>query len=140
MKNIFLCMLIFSAVVFRLAPGGYCQAPDNQSEIPLRLQLAAMCEDIRDFSPVNQSVVFSVGAGKVFCFNYFNPVPGKTHIFHTWYHYDKIITKRKLSLDAPYWKTYSSIQLREDDKGPWRVEITDRDNKRLKILRFSVTD
>jgi hypothetical protein len=49
-------------------------------------------------------------------------------------------TKKKLFLKPPSWSTYSSIQLREADKGPWRVEVTDDKGKLFATLRFSVTD
>jgi len=99
-----------------------------------------MCEDMQDHSPVNPGVVFSVAAGKVFCFTVFSSVHEKNHVYHAWYHEDKLITKKKLSLEQPQWKTYSSVQLRDDDRGPWRVEILDRNNKLLETLRFSITD
>jgi len=38
------------------------------------------------------------------------------------------------------WSTYSQIQLRETDKGPWRVEISDQNGKVFDVLRFSITD
>ena len=31
-------------------------------------------------------------------------------------------------------------QLREADRGTWRVEITDKEGNIFKILRFSITD
>lgn len=120
------------------------QPQEKQQPAPsagrLKLQTAVMCEDIRDHDPENQAIVFPVAAGKVSCFTFFNPVPEKTVVYHIWYHRDKVATKKKLILDPPFWKTYSSIQLREDDKGPWRVEITDQAEKCLKVLRFSITD
>ncbi len=106
----------------------------------LTLLRAAICERIKDFAPENQAVVFSVKIGKIFCFTHFDPVPEKSDIYHSWYYRDKLITKQKLSLRPPRWSTYSSIQLREYDKGPWRVTITDQANKTLGVLRFSITN
>ena len=106
----------------------------------LTLRLSAICERVKDFAPENQAVVFSVTIGKIFCFTHFDPVPNKSIIYHSWYYRDKLITKQKLSLRPPRWSTYSSIQLREYDKGPWRVTITDQANKTLDVLRFSITD
>lgn len=108
--------------------------------IKLTLLRAAICEKIKDFAPENQAVVFSVKIGKIFCFTHFDPVPEKSDIYHNWYYRDKLITKQKLSLRPPRWSTYSSIQLREYDKGPWRVTITDQANKTLGVLRFSITN
>jgi hypothetical protein len=67
-------------------------------------------------------------------------VPAKTTVFHVWYHRDRLVAKRRLVLQPPSWKLYSTMQLRETDKGPWRVEILGADSKRLDVVRFSVTD
>lgn len=101
---------------------------------------AAICEKVKDFAPENQAVVFSVTIGQIFCFTHFDPVPEKSDIYHSWYYKDELITRQKLSLRPPRWSTYSSIQLREYDKGPWRVTITDQSNKTLGVLRFSITN
>jgi hypothetical protein len=106
----------------------------------LRLTAAYMCEQVSDAGPENRAVVFSAADGKIFCFCYFELVPAKSTVFHVWYHRDRLVAKRKLVLEPPSWKVYSTMQLRETDKGPWRVEILGADNKRLDIVRFSVTD
>lgn len=105
-----------------------------------RLTAAYMCEQVSDAGPENRAVIFSASDGKAFCFCHFNSVPEKTFIYHVWYHGDRQVTRRKLSIEPPAWRTYSSIQLRETDKGPWRVEILGADGKQFDILRFSVTD
>lgn len=104
------------------------------------LTSAVMCEDVQDRQPLYEGVVFSIGIGRVFCYTLFDPVPEKTVITHNWYNRDNLSTKIKLSLQPPRWTTYSVIQLRESDKGPWRVEITDSEGRILQVLRFSVTE
>lgn len=104
------------------------------------LESAATCEDVREHSPYNPAVVFSTAVGKVYCFSSFNDVPDKIYIYHNWYRADKLTTRKRLMLNPPHWSTYSTVQLREADKGPWRVEISDNDGKVLSVLRFSITD
>ena len=104
------------------------------------LDYAVMCEEIKDFTPKNQGVVFSIKIGKVSCFTSFDPVPKETVIYHKWFHKDKPSTKKRLTLQPPRWASYSSIQLRETDKGPWRVEITDQKESILHTVRFTITD
>lgn len=106
----------------------------------LTLVRAVMCEKVEDYTPVNQGIIFSVGIGKVSCFNYFDPVPEDSFIYHKWFYRNKLSTRIKLSLKTPSWLTFSSIQLREADKGPWRVEVTESDGNILQTLRFSITD
>jgi hypothetical protein len=101
---------------------------------------AVMCEDVQDRLPVNEGVVFSIGIGRICCYTLFDVVTEKTYITHNWYNRDNLSTKIKLPLHPPRWTTYSAIQLRETDKGPWRVEIIDSEGRILQVLRFSVTE
>jgi len=106
----------------------------------LILVQAVMCEGIKDYRPLNPAMVFSVSIEKVSCFTSFDAVRQKTFIYQEWFHRDELSTRRKLFLQPPRWSTFSSIQLRETDKGPWRVEITDERGKIFRVLRFSITD
>ncbi len=106
----------------------------------LSLEQAVMCDSIKDFAPVNKAVVFSMEIGKIYCFTSFDHVPQKMVIYHNWYRNDSMVTTKRLTLQPPKWSTFSSIQLREADKGLWRLEIKDQAKRTLKILRFSVTD
>lgn len=101
---------------------------------------AVVCERICNFRPANPAVVFSVSQGEVFCFSEFDPVYEKTAIFHNWYKKDKLIFSMRLVLSVPKWASFSRVQMRDADKGPWRVEIRDEDNNILKTLRFSMSD
>ncbi len=106
----------------------------------LELYQGLMCEDIVSNAPHNPTVVFSITQRKAVCFSSFDEVPQKTIIYHNWYHRDVPSAKIRLILNPPRWSTYSSIQLRRTDIGPWRVEITDEKGHVLGVLRFSVTD
>ena len=109
-------------------------------ESGLSLGEAVMCEGIKDYAPVNKAIVFSLGIGKVYCFTFFDHVPQETVIYHNWYRNDRLITTKRLSLQPPQWSTFSSIQLREADKGPWRLVIKDKAKKVLRIVKFSITE
>jgi len=115
------------------------QAVSQESGV-LTLGEAVMCEEIKNRKPVNKTVVFSLAARKAICFTSFSKVPEKVIIFHNWYKYDKLIAKVRLRLTPPQWSSFSSIPLKEKDKGPWRVEVIDPEGKLLSVLRFSVTE
>lgn len=119
------------------SPQLYAQNPDAKKPV---LTDAVICEGIKGSDPYNEAAVFSISAEKVFCFTAFEPVPEKTSAYHSWFHRDTLNTKIKLTLNPPRWATFSNIQLRESDKGPWRVEIADTEGRVFRILRFSVTD
>jgi hypothetical protein len=130
--GLFLCGHAFSQEAGETVPA---LAPET-----LKLVRSAMCEGIEDFTPRNEAIVFSVSLGKVSCFTFFDPVPEQTVVYHNWFHKNEQTTKRKLTLQPPCWASVSSIQLRDADKGPWRVEVTDEKDNLLKTFRFSITD
>ena len=131
------CHLLFASQV--LPQNNQPSLLSRNSEAPV-LDDAVMCEEIKDFTPKNRGVVFSIKIGKVSCFTSFDPVPKETFIYHKWFHKDEPSTKKRLTLQPPRWGTYSSIQLRETDKGPWRVEVTDQEERILQTVRFTITD
>ena len=139
---IFLFVLLCADLSFvhRTFPQNHQKTAPDTVRNKLTLDHAIMCEEVQDKTPINQAVVFSIKIGKVSCFSMFDPVPENTFIYHQWFHKDAPSTNKRLTLQPPRWATYSSIQLRETDKGPWRVEISDQKGTLLYILRFSITD
>jgi hypothetical protein len=122
---------------------GPAYSQDGKSAAPdqgMVLVRALMCEFIEAYEPRHSAVAFSINAGKISCYTTFDRIANPTHVFHKWYRRDALVTTKRLSLKPPSWSTYSSIQLREADKGPWRVEIRDARNRLLQTLRFSVID
>ncbi len=139
-KSAYFSLLAFCGLWAAVVSG---QAADNKpshSTTRMTLARAVMCESIEEFAPQNVAVVFSINAGKISCFTSFDDIPTSTYALHKWYRGDQLVTSKRLTLKPPSWSTYSSIQLREADKGPWRVEIINDRNQLIKTLRFSVTD
>jgi len=143
-KTSFIFPFVLLCIDFFLSSQALPQDNGNPLSTPVSKKLvlveAAMCEGIKEYIPQNQAIVFSMTIGKVSCFTSFDPVPEKTFIYHNWFYRDKPSTRIKLSLQPPSWSTFSSIQLREADKGPWRVEVIDKEGNILDIIRFSITD
>ena len=141
--RLFLSLSIWVVSGLLFASQAFAQKKDSPSKgenEKLTLVQAAICEGIQDNSPKNRAIVFSLTSGRVHCFTTFDPVPEKTVIYHKWYFRDKPRATIKLSLQTPRWSSFSRIRLRDDEKGPWRVEITDEEGNIFRILRFSVTD
>jgi len=122
------------------APPAPASAPASESAQKLGLKQAIMCERVENLTPVRPGLAFSVSSGQVCCFTSFEPVPQPTVIYHRWFRRDELSTQTRLRLYSPKWSTYSVIQLRETDKGPWRVEIIDQNGHVFDVLRFSITD
>lgn len=112
----------------------------GQQTVKMELVQAVVCESIENFKPVNPAVVFSISQGEVFCYTDFDPVLETSYVFHKWYKKDKLIFTMRLTLSPPKWSSFSRIQIRDADKGPWRVEIRDGNDILLKTLRFSMAD
>jgi hypothetical protein len=135
-------LLVLVLVALLAIPGSAQenQEPDNAVKPSPVLAEAVMCEDIEAYAPLNRAVVFSTAIGQVVCFTAFEQVPAKMYIFHNWFRSDKLITSKRLTLNPPSWSSFSRVQLRQADVGPWRVEILDEQGKLMKTLRFSITD
>lgn len=110
------------------------------AEKKLTITKAVMCEEIKDYEPHNQAAVFSISMGKVYCFTAFIQVPSDMFVYHSWYRRDRLITTKRLSLKTPEWAVFSTIQLRQADKGPWRVEVKDHNGGVIDVIKFSITD
>lgn len=141
MKITFQIIHRFLVLVAVLAcPSPVCsQEATAAAEGPM-LVTAVMSESIEKFVPVNPAVIFSIELGRIACFTEFDPVPEKTIIHHKWYRKDSLISAKQLTINPPRWSSFSSMQLRDADKGPWRVEVTDQSGKLIQSLRFSITD
>ena len=116
------------------------EATPVESSQELTLVKAVMCEGLRSLVPLNEAVAFSIKREEVFCFLDFDPVPEKTSIRISWFWRDERRRNPKFILYPRRWSTLDSMQLRDEDKGPWRVEVRDVEGNILKTLRFSITD
>ena len=128
---------LVAAVVFL---GGILAFSAEAGPAKMVLESAVICGGIENFKPVAPAVVFSISQGEVFCFSNFDPVYDKAFIYHKWFKRDKLIFTMRLTLSPPKWSSFSRIQIRDADKGPWRVEIQDQDGTVIQTLRFSMTD
>ncbi len=130
-------ILFFFVIITLCSVANLCaEQPDDK----MTMVQAVMCESIENFRPINPGVVFSISLGEVFCFSKFDPVFEKTHVLHQWYKKDKLIFTMHLTLSPPKWSSFSRIQIRDVDKGPWRVEILSAGDTLLQTLRFSMAD
>ena len=72
---------------------------------------AIVCEDVKDGIPYNASVAFSISAGKIYCFTFFDSIAEDMPIFLHWIFRDRSSARIRLSLKPSRWATFSSIQL-----------------------------
>jgi hypothetical protein len=139
-RFVFILAVIFAIQLFLFFPLYFLNNVSAANADQLKLFEAVMCEEVYSNAPRNPTSVFSASKERAVSFSVFDPVPQKTVIYHNWYHRDVPSAKIRLQLKPPRWSTFSSIQLRKTDIGPWRVEITDDKGHVFGVLRFSVTD
>ena len=143
MSKAIVFFIILSAMTFSVVWPSSCNSqprPRENENVHFRLVQAFLCEEVREGIPINQAIVFSVSSGTICCYTMFDEIEQDTVIYHQWLSRDRESTKFRLSLKDPRWATFSSIQLREGDKGPWQVKIMDSNGRILKTLRFSVVE
>ena len=138
--TLFLSTILVSALPLSVQSQTDTGGNTEKSGGNIALVQAVMCEDIQDQLPQNPTTVFSIERRQAICFTTFDPVPQKTVIYHHWFHRERPSAKIQLTIKPPRWSTYSSIQFREEDLGPWRVEITDSQGQIFQVLRFSITE
>ena len=140
----FIFLLLLTYMVLDSFSQAFAQDQEENTPVDppqeLTLVQAVMCEGLRGIVPLNEAKVFCIRREKVHCFFDFTPVPEKTSIRVSWYLRDVRRLNRRYTLYPPKWSVEDSIQLRDADKGPWRVEVRDVDGNILKTLRFSITD
>jgi hypothetical protein len=134
-----ICATLFLAAVLVVPNAVWCREVSSPPAAP-KLVKAVMCETIQKFTPVNQAVVFSIGLGRVSCFTEFDQVVKQRVIYHRWYHKGRLISVKQFTLNPPRWSSFSSMQLRDADIGPWQVAITDEKGRLISTLRFSITE
>lgn len=106
----------------------------------IRLVKAEICEDSKQGECIFPNKILSFSNNKVFCYTAFDLIAEPTFVYHKWYHRDELIATFTLKLKPGYYASVSSIQVKEKDKGPWKVEVVDSHNKTLIVLRFSIVD
>lgn len=135
-----LLVLFCGMAMGAIDPAHAADAPLEPGNATIRLVRAVMCESIDGYEPKYIAVAFSINAGRISCYTLFDDVAETTVVDHKWYRQDELVTTKRLTIKPPKWATYSSILLREEDKGPWRVEIWNAQSRLIKTLRFSVID
>ena len=140
MKTVIRTTCAILASIFLLAGPHLTLGGDGSVQQKLKPAKAGMCESIQQSGPVNQAAVFSIELGRVACFTEFDQVLQHTVVHHKWYRKDNLIAVKRLSVAPDRRFSSSSMQLRDADKGPWRVDVTDADDNLLATLRFSITD
>jgi hypothetical protein len=104
----------------------------------IKIEDAAVCQEVVDRAPVGTSDVFFKETVKLFCFCRVVGAESGTQITHNWYHKGNLKASVKLNVGSSNYRTWSSKVLLPEWTGEWMVEILSEDGSPLESIIFLV--
>ncbi|MFN3535316.1 MAG: DUF2914 domain-containing protein, partial [Desulfatiglandales bacterium] len=120
LKILFLCGIFLSVPCLSTE----CLAEDKTG---ITLAKAQICEEVKQGECLFPNKIISFSKGKIYCYTVFDSVNNPSIVYHKWYHRDELVVTHTLKIKSSYHVATSSMQIREKDKGPWRIEIANED-------------
>ena len=104
----------------------------------IKVESAAVCENIVDREPASTGTTFSVTAGKLFFFTKITGAENPIEITHVWYFGDNERARVTLPVKAITWRTYSSKTLQAHEIGAWHIDVLGPSEEVLETVQFEV--
>ena len=104
----------------------------------IKVESAAVCENIVDREPGNTGTSFAVTVGKLFFFTKITGAENPVEIVHVWYFGDAERARVTLPVKANTWRTYSSKILQAHEIGAWHVDVLGPTGEVLETIQFEV--
>ena len=98
------------------------------------------CKKVKNNQPLYPGRRFPTDVGRVHCHTLLNNNSGKnSDIYHIWYMNGNLKAKVRIRVrDGKEIPAFSHREIKSNDKGTWKVEITDSDKKILDTVIFEV--
>jgi hypothetical protein len=125
-------VLLFSFTLF-LSMTAIAQETDS-----IKVESAAVCENIVDREPEGANTSFSVTVEKLFFFTKIIGAENPIEITHAWYFGDVERARVVLPVKANTWRTYSSKILQAHEIGAWHVDVIGPSGEVLETAEFEV--
>jgi len=109
-----------------------------QEANPIKVESAAVCENIVDRDPAGTGTSFSVTIGKLFFFTKITGAENPIEISHVWYFGDVERARVTLPVKGITWRTYSSKVLQAHEIGAWHVDVIGPTGEVLETVEFEV--
>jgi len=104
----------------------------------IKVESAAVCENIVDRDPAGTGTSFSVTIGKLFFFTKITGAENPIEISHVWYFGDVERARVTLPVKGITWRTYSSKVLQAHEIGAWHVDVLGPTGEVLETVQFEV--
>lgn len=104
----------------------------------LKVTASTMCMQILDGWPSELKKSFSRYDGKVYCFTLIEGAESNTYIHHQWIFGTELMYDRRLTIDSPSCRTWSSFQLNPAYTGNWRVDVYSLAGEKMTSISFTV--
>lgn len=104
----------------------------------IKVESAAVCENIVDREPGNTGTSFAVTVGKLFFFTKITGAENPVEIVHVWYFGDAERARVTLPVKENTWRTYSSKTLQAHEIGAWHVDVLGPTGEVLETVEFEV--
>jgi len=109
-----------------------------QETASVKVESAAVCENIVDREPASAGTSFSVTVGKLFFFTKITGAETPIEIAHVWYFGDTERARVTLPVKTITWRTHSSKILQAHEIGAWHVDVIDPAGEVLETVEFEV--
>lgn len=104
----------------------------------IKVEQFVCSENVVNKTPVNISKTFSIETGKIYCFSKVRTDKIPTYIYHVWYKNGKKFSEIRLNIKYNSYRTWSYKTLYPNDIGKWKVELLDRNRKKIAETFFEV--
>ena len=123
------------AIVFFTLP----TVSSAQEATQLDVDVAIICEDVKNLEPIGAAESFPVSIGELNCFTRIIGAHEPTTVTHVWYFGMSERARIDLVIKGSQWRTYSSKKIQAHEVGSWRVEVIDTEGTVLKVVQFLTT-
>ena len=108
-------------------------------DLNIQVSKATICTSIKDRMPDGIATTFPLSVGRVYVWSQIQTKEYPTTIRHIYYHEGQIVSRVKLNVRSPFWRTWSLKDIDKDSyRGHWRVDITSDDGEVLRRLYFDI--
>ncbi len=104
----------------------------------IKVESAAVCENIVDREPAGTGTSFSVTVGKLFFFTKITGAENPIEIAHVWYFGDTERARVTLPVKTNAWRTHSSKIVQAHEIGAWHVDVLSPAGEVLETVQFEV--